>query len=84
MVAQKNLQQMCDELRGRIPGVGLFLFDTPDKQHTKEALTIHCIIGDKTVYEYPVEGTTASQWVWQAVQGDVRQIGLKLLQERKI
>lgn len=82
VVAQKNLLQMCDELRRRIPAVGLFLFDTPDKQHTKEALTIHCIIGDKTAYEYPVEGTTASQWVWQAVQGDIRQIGLNLLQER--
>lgn len=27
MVAQKNWQQMCDELRKRIPTVGLFLFD---------------------------------------------------------
>lgn len=80
-VAQKNLRQMCDELRGRIPTAGLFLFDTPDKQHTKEALTIHCIIGDKTVYEYSVEGTTASQWIWQAVQGDIQQIGLNLLQQ---
>lgn len=82
MVAQNNLQQMCVALRKYIPGVGLFFFDTPDKQHIKEALTIHCIIGDKTVYEYPVEGTTASQWVWQAVQGDIQQIGLNLLQER--
>lgn len=78
-VAQKNLQQMCDELRKRIPTVGLFLFDTPDRQHKSEALTIHCIIGDKTIYEYPVEGMTASQWVWKAVQGDVQQIGLNLL-----
>ncbi|MDO5143978.1 MAG: pectin acetylesterase-family hydrolase [bacterium] len=79
-VAQENLRQMCDELQRRIPAVGLFLFDTPDRQHRSEALTIHCIIGDKTVYEYPVEGMTASQWVWQAVQGDIRQIGLNLLQ----
>ena len=80
-VAQKNLRQMCDELRGRIPAVGLFLFDTPDRQRKKESLTIHCIIGDKTVYEYPVEGMTASEWVWQAVQGDIRQVGLKLLEQ---
>ena len=79
--AQKNLRQMCNELRKRIPAVGLFLFDTPNKQHTKEALTNHCTIGDKTVYEYPVEGLTAAQWVWQAVQGDIRQVGLKLLEQ---
>lgn len=81
MVAQKNLQQMCDALCKCIPGVGLFIFDTPDKQHAKEALTIHCIIGDKTTYEYPVEGTTASQWISNAILGDVRQIGLNLLQK---
>lgn len=83
VVAQKNLQKMCDAIRQRIPTVGLFLFDTPDKPHSKEALTIHCIIGDKTIYGYPVEGTTASQWVWQAVQGNVQQIGLDLLQKQE-
>ena len=81
MVVQNNLQQMCDALRKRIPTIGLFLFDTPDKQHTNEALTIHCIIGDKNVYEYTVEGITVSQWIWQAVQGDIQQIGLDLMQK---
>ena len=83
VVAQKNLQKMCDAIRQRIPTVGLFIFDTPDKPHAKEALTIHCIIGDKTSYGYPVEGTTASQWVWQAVQCNVKQIGLDLLQKQE-
>ncbi|HJF00167.1 MAG TPA: pectinacetylesterase family protein [Sellimonas intestinalis] len=81
MVAQKNLQQMCDALRKYIPGVGLFVFDTPDKQHAKEVLTIHCIIGDKTVYEYSVEGTTAMEWIKQATSGNIQQIGLDLLKE---
>lgn len=81
MVAQKNLQQMCDALRKGIPGVGLFIFDAPDKQHIKEALTIHCIIGDKAVYEYSVEGTTAMEWLKQAISGDILQIGLDLLKE---
>lgn len=81
MVAKENLQQMCDTLRKCIPGVGLFIFDAPDKQHVKEMLTIHCIIGDKTVYEYAVEGTTAMEWLKKATSGDIQQIGMNLLQK---
>ena len=77
---QKELKQMCDALQQAIPNIALFIFDTPDENAAKKAegLTKHCIgAADKMV----VEGITAAQWLWDAVCGDPKQIGLSLLDQ---
>ena len=77
---QKELKQMCDELQQAIPNIALYIFDTPDENAAKKAegLTKHCIgAADKMV----VEGITAAQWLWDAVCGTPRQIGLSLLDQ---
>lgn len=77
---QKELKQMCDALQQAIPNIALYIFDTPDENAAKKAegLTKHCIgAADKMV----VEGMTAAQWLWDAVCGNPRQIGLSLLDQ---
>lgn len=74
-----QLRQLCDEMRNAIPTVGLYFFDVPDKSQKDKNLTIHCIIGNKVAYEYRTEGKTAMEWIENAVNGRVEQIGLGLL-----
>lgn len=77
---QKELKQMCNALQQAIPNIALFIFDTPDENAAKraEGLTKHCIgAADKMV----VEGITAAQWLWDAVCGNPKQIGLSLLDQ---
>ena len=77
---QKELKQMCDELQQAIPNIALYIFDTPDENAAKKAegFTKHCIgAADKIV----VEGITAAQWLWDAVCGNPKQIGLSLLDQ---
>ena len=77
---QKELKQMCNDLQQAIPNIALYIFDTPDENAAKKAegLTKHCIgAADKMV----VEGITAAQWLWDAVCGTPRQIGMSLLDQ---
>ena len=77
---QKELKQMCNNLQQAIPNIALFIFDTPDENAAKKAegLTKHCIgAADKMV----VEDMTAARWLWDAVCGNPRQIGLSLLDQ---
>ena len=77
---QKELKQMCNDLQQAIPNIALYIFDTPDEKAAKKAegLTKHCIgAADKMV----VEGITAAQWLWDAVCGTPRQIGMSLLDQ---
>ena len=77
---QKELKQMCNNLQQAIPNIALYIFDTPDENAAKKAegLTKHCIgAADKMV----VEGITAAQWLWDAVCGNPKQIGLSLLDQ---
>ena len=77
---QKELKQMCNDLQQAIPNIALFIFDTPEENASKKAegLTKHCIgAADKMV----VEGITAAQWLWDAVCGTPRQIGMSLLDQ---
>ena len=77
---QKELKQMCDALQQAIPNIALYIFDTPDENAAKKAegLTKHCIgAADKMV----VEGITAAQWLWDAVCGTPKQIGMSLLDQ---
>lgn len=76
---ETELKQFCDDIRKKIPSIGLYFFDVPDKHKKSMDLTIHCIIGEKIAYEHLTDGKTAMKWIENAVNGNVEQIGLKLL-----
>ncbi len=77
---QQELKQMCNDLQQAIPNVSLFIFDTPDgnEENKVKHLTKHCIgAADKIV----VDGTSASQWLWDTVSGSPKKVGLDLLDQ---
>lgn len=78
-----HLQAMCAALREQIPSVGLYVFDKPDPQQKKLELSVHCMIADSTVHEYPMENVTGAKWIHQAFEGKIMQIGLHLLNKKK-
>ena len=75
---QKQLKAMCTKLQSNIPGVSLFLFDTPDENEEKRAqgLTKHCVLGAANI---TVDGISAADWLWSLVCGKPTQVGLSLL-----
>ena len=78
---EAELKRLCDELRDKVPTIGLYFFDVPDKSLKKMGLTIHCIIGERVAYEHRTDGKTAMEWIENAVNGNVEQIGLHLLEK---
>jgi hypothetical protein len=76
---QRDTADMAAGLMRDIPGVGLYFFDTPDPGPKGMGLTKHCIIGDKGFRRTSVDGKSARDWIWDAVNGDVRSYGLNLL-----
>lgn len=75
----RELATLSEELRMKIPTIGLYFFDKPDRKLKDMKLTVHCIISEKAVYEYRVSGKSAMDWLKNAVEGNVEQIGLHLL-----
>lgn len=76
---QKELQELCREFREKVPDIGLFFFDKADKSQKDKNLTIHCIIGDREVYEYVTESKTVMQWIEDALKNQVKSYGIGLL-----
>jgi len=76
---QKYLTAMCQALQNSIPGISLFLFDTPEAGEDKQKahLTKHCVMGSDKISS---EGITAAQWLWDTVCGNPKQVGLSLLE----
>lgn len=77
---QKMLTTMCSDLRETVPGVALFIFDTPEagEEKQKAHLTKHCVMGSDKISS---DGITAAQWLWDAVCGNPKQVGLSLLEQ---
>lgn len=77
---QKMLTKMCSDLKETVPGVALFIFDTPEagEEKQKDHLTKHCVMGSDKISS---EGITAAGWLWDAVCGNPRQVGLSLLEQ---
>lgn len=77
---QKQLKAMCAQLQSNIPGVSLFLFDTPDENEEKRAqgLTKHCVLGAENIV---TDGISAAAWLWDLVCGKPSQRGLPLLDQ---
>lgn len=74
---QAWLAAMMAQARDTLPGAGLYLFHIPDKQQKKDDLTIHCIIGEKVVYEHKTDGVSCMEWINDAVNGKIKTYGLE-------
>lgn len=81
---QRDLLRMCRQLRDTIPGVGIFIYDTPVSPRLKEqaaaGLTQHCIINAGQAEKVTIEGRTPLDWLWDAVSGRPSTVGLSLLE----
>lgn len=77
---QKTLTKMCSDLQETVPGVALFIFDTPEagEEKQKAHLTKHCVMGSDKISS---DGITAAQWLWDVVCGNPKQVGLSLLEQ---
>lgn len=77
---QKMLTKMCSDLQETVPGVALFIFDTPEagEEKQKAHLTKHCVMGSDKISS---DGITAAQWLWDVVCGNPKQVGLSLLEQ---
>ena len=80
---QEDLRMMCRQLREKIPTVGLYIFNKTAKDQKDMDLTTHCIIGEKDVYEIIIDSKSAAQWMLDAINGNVEQLGLSLLKESR-
>ena len=69
---------MCREVIQDIPEIGLYTFthkmDAPG--YDEDELTLHCLLNNEFMYEHSENGKTACEWLWNAVNGTVEQIGL--------
>ncbi|QKJ18921.1 pectin acetylesterase-family hydrolase [Microbacterium hominis] len=78
---QRDTAEMSASLARDIPGVGFYFFDTPDPSARGMGLTTHCVIGDRAFHRTTSDGKTARDWLWDAVNGNVRSYGQALLAE---
>ena len=70
-----HLQMMCRELRKAIPTAGFYIFNIPDKSQKQNELTVHCIIGEKAVYEHRTDGVTCMEWIERAINENIHSYG---------
>ncbi len=69
---EQRLKDMCDRLTVNIPDIGLWLFVAPYQNIDDEKnLTMHCINMSDEIFKISVNGTTAIQWLWNAVNGKI-------------
>ena len=76
---QKWLSGTMDKIKITIPNAGIYIFDIPDTQTKPYHLTIHCIIGDRHLYQNRTDGKTCMEWIRDAVRGQITSCGLSLL-----
>lgn len=79
---QQNLKMMCRQLQSIIPNIGLYIFTAPmDAPGYDEAeLTLHCALNNYFLFEGKEEGKTPSEWVLNAMKGNVENLGLNKLE----
>lgn len=80
---QQQLKHGCKYMLDRIPGAAVYIFDTPvdDPEGRAMGLTRHCIIPDDVAFTIRVEDTTVVQWLMDAMSGNGKSIGLRLLDQ---
>ena len=73
---QEDLGEMVVGLQENIPGVGIYIWSLGEDPETRN--TQHTIISS-SVFEPLEEGGSVADWIYAAVNGDVRTLGLELL-----
>ncbi len=73
------LSRMMAGVQETLPDAGIYIFDIPNKQQKGMDLTIHCILGDKYIYEHKTDGISCSEWIMDAVNGTIHTYGWDLL-----
>lgn len=76
---QKDLKNMVNDLQTEIPGVSIFIFDTPDKVNLEAGLTVHCIGASSAAKKIIIDGKSCMQWIIDAANGSGEKLGLSLL-----
>lgn len=81
ILLQKNLKKLYKQMTEKMPGFGCFFFDLPSGNAATDSmgLTLHTILESPLQFEHMVEGETISSWLWKAVNGEVKQIGMNQL-----
>ena len=76
------LRTMVQQLRERVPGIGIYLFDRLPYSWNPfmSRLTQHTILETQTVYWPLTDRVSVIQWLSDAVGGDVRTLGLEKLE----
>lgn len=79
---QQDLTKMCEVLREKIPGIGLYIFSGPMDApgYDNQLLTLHCALNNYFLFSRQENDKTVADWLLAAVAGQVEQIGLIWLQ----
>lgn len=73
------LKDFCEKLIAEIPDVGTFIYDAPHEENQPNDLTKHGINMTDMVFTFQQDGIACIDWIYDAVCGDCKKIGLKLL-----
>lgn len=82
---QYELKRMCGQLREKIPNVGIYISDniTGDPQFDSLGLTCHCFLEGESFFDNKVDDKSVCEWLWNAMNGKIEHIGLRLLDSYK-
>ena len=74
---EKDLREMVDTLKTEIPGMGIFLLNTPDPGIDPELLgTQHTFLLAPEFFQPIKNGVSLRDWLWDAVNGTVSSVGM--------
>jgi hypothetical protein len=73
---QRNLKEMVKGLQANIPNVGIYIWNFGEDEDTHN--TQHTIISSN-VFDKLGNNRSVGEWIFDAVNGDVRTYGLELL-----
>lgn len=77
---QKNLENMIKDMQREIPDSGIYVWDNVAQKEGH--LSIHTAQGTKIFFEKREEGPTLAEWVFDAVNGNVKSYGLDLVNKK--
>ena len=77
----RDLKKMCAQLTEAVPGIGLYLFESPvgDPRYDQYDLTAHCVLDKNLMFDLKTDGQTAAEWILDAMKGTITNRGISLL-----
>ena len=78
----QDLKKMCAQLTEAVPGIGLYLFESPvgDPHYDQYDLTAHCVLDKRHMFEMKSDGQTAAEWIADGMNGNITNRGMALLE----